>query len=100
MVIRSIHWRISLRTTGNPPTSDFPSTTSSLAKTVPSCSHHQTGASLTKARRLESRNVRRLNSRFSSSVLSEIENGKRNPPGYSSVSIGSALFVFELNHEL
>ena len=53
--MRSIHCFIGLRMTGKPPTSLLPSMTSSLASTVPSSGHQFTGASLTKARRLESR---------------------------------------------
>src|SRR5258708_5413111 len=85
--MRSIHWRIGLRTTGNPPTSLLPSMTSSLAKTVPSSAHQFTGASETNASRFESRYAR-----FCSSVF--------NSAGQGSVSIGSALFVLGLNHEL
>ena len=50
-VIRSIHWRIGRRSTGNPPTSLLPSTTSSFASTVPSAGHQFTGASETNASR-------------------------------------------------
>ena len=46
-VMRSIHWRIGLRSTGKPPTSLTPSLTSSFASTVPSSGHQFTGASLT-----------------------------------------------------
>ncbi len=43
--MRSIHCRSGIRTTGWPPRSDLPSTTSSLASTVPSAGHQFTGAS-------------------------------------------------------
>src|ERR1700722_16947528 len=85
--MRSIHWRIGLRTTGKPPTSLLPSMTSSFASTVPRSGHQLTGASETKASRLLSRYAR-----FSASVFSSA--------GQGSDSIGSALFVFGLNHEL
>src|SRR5579863_4422062 len=85
--MRSIHWRIGLRTTGNPPIFDLPSNTSSLASTVPNPSHQLTGASEMKARRFESRWAR-----CSSGVLSS--GGQRRD------SIGSALLVSGLNHEL
>src|SRR5205823_14446436 len=70
------HCRIGLRTTGKPPTSLFPSITSSFAKTVPNSGHQFTGTSATYA------------SRTSSGFL----------PRY--VEICSALFAFGLNQEL
>src|SRR5262249_40492491 len=86
-VIRSIHCRISFRTTGCPPTSLFPSITSSLDRPVPSSGHPFTGVSATYASRLESRYSRLCSSLFTSA-------------GYASFSIGSVLFVVRLNHEL
>src|SRR5687768_11056396 len=73
--------------TGKPPTSLLPSMTSSFARTVPNSGHQFTAESATNARRLESRYAR-----FSSSVSTS--------GGYVSVSIGSALLDFGLNHEL
>src|SRR5438034_4897447 len=110
--MRSIHWRIGLRTTGKSPTSLLPSTTSSFASTVPSSSHHHTGISATYARRFESRYARRLASK---SWWGEATDEPAPAParedarptdsagssgGYGSVAIGSARLVAGLNHEL
>ena len=90
-VIRNIHWRIGRRTTGNPPTSLLPSTTSSFARTVPSSGHQFTGASVTYASRLLSANSRRSSS--DSCGNSRLLRSR-------SSSIGRAAFSFGSNQEL